>query len=184
MKIRDRVKELRRVRAAELAPNPRNWRTHPREQHDALRGVLAEVGYAGALLARELPDGSLELIDGHLRAEVTPEALVPVLVLDVTEAEADKILLTHDPLGAMAGSDAGQLDALLRRVNTGCAEVQQLLADVADDAGLYTTDEPRELATELPDSYQVVIECATEREQRELYEELREEGYACRVLTL
>src|SRR5690606_35133132 len=118
----------------------------------------------------------LELIDGHLRAEVTPEALVPVLVLDVTEAEADKILLTHDPLGAMAGSDAGQLDALLRRVNTGCAEVQQLLADVADDAGLYTTDEPRELATELPDSYQVVIECATEREQRELYEELREEG--------
>jgi len=27
LKIRDRIKELRRVRASELAPNPRNWRT-------------------------------------------------------------------------------------------------------------------------------------------------------------
>jgi len=31
---------------------------------------------------------------------------VPVLVLDVTEAEADKILLTLDPLAAMAEKNA------------------------------------------------------------------------------
>ena len=64
MKIRDRVKELRRVRAGELRPHPKNWRTHPAAQRDALRGVLAEIGYADALLARELPDGTLELA-GH-----------------------------------------------------------------------------------------------------------------------
>ena len=98
MQIRDRIKELRRVRASELVPNPRNWRTHPVPQRNAMRGILAEVGYADALLARELPDGRLEIIDGHLRAETTPDALVPVLVLDVNEAEASKILLTHDPL--------------------------------------------------------------------------------------
>ncbi len=67
MRIRDRIRELRRVRASELRPNPRNWRTHPQTQRDALCGVLAEIGYADALLARELTDGSLELIDGHLR---------------------------------------------------------------------------------------------------------------------
>ena len=66
MQIRDRVKELRRVPGRELRPNPKNWPTHPPAQHDALRGVLAEIGYAGALLARELDDGSLESIDGHL----------------------------------------------------------------------------------------------------------------------
>ena len=44
------------------------------------------------LLARELEDGSLELVDGHLRADTTPDQEVPVLVLDVTEAEADKLL--------------------------------------------------------------------------------------------
>src|SRR5215218_5721491 len=102
MQIRDRIKELRRVRAGDLRPNPRNWRLHPTEQQDALRGVLAEVGFAAALLARELPDGTLMLVDGHLRAETMPDAIVPVLVLDVDEQEADKILLTHDALAGMA----------------------------------------------------------------------------------
>jgi hypothetical protein len=81
MNIRNRVKALRTVKASELAPNPKNWRTHPKAQQDALRGILAEVGYADALLARELPDGSLMLVDGHLRAETTPDQEVPVLTL-------------------------------------------------------------------------------------------------------
>jgi len=114
--IRDRIRELRRVPASQLAPNPKNWRTHPSAQLDALRGVLAEVGYAGAALARELPDGTLQLIDGHARAEISGDGAVPILVLDVTAEEADKILATFDPLSAMA--DAAKLDDLLRQVRT------------------------------------------------------------------
>ena len=113
MKIRDRIRELRRVPASDLLPNPKNWRTHPKAQQDALRGVLAEVGMADAVLARELPDGSLMLIDGHLRAETAADATVPVLILDVNEAEADKLLATLDPLAAMAEKDAEQLASLL-----------------------------------------------------------------------
>jgi hypothetical protein len=113
MNIRNRVKELRHVPASDLRPNPKNWRTHPTAQRDALRGILAEVGMADAVLARELPDGSLMLIDGHLRAETLGEGSVPVLVLDVNEAEADKLLATLDPVAAMAGKDAEQLAALL-----------------------------------------------------------------------
>jgi hypothetical protein len=71
MKIRDRVKALVRVRAGDLLPNPKNYRRHPKAQADALRGLLSEVGFADALLARETPAG-LMLIDGHLRAETTP----------------------------------------------------------------------------------------------------------------
>jgi hypothetical protein len=85
VEIKDRIKELRRVEARQLLPNPKNWRRHPKEQFAALKGLLHEIGYAGALLARELPDGRLMLIDGHLRAETTPRSKVPVLVLDVTE---------------------------------------------------------------------------------------------------
>ncbi len=73
MEIRDRVVELRRVRARELVPNPKNWRRHPKAQAEALRGLLGEIGNADALLARELPDGRLQLIDGHLRAETMPD---------------------------------------------------------------------------------------------------------------
>jgi ParB-like chromosome segregation protein Spo0J len=116
MHVRDRVKELRRVRAGDLVPNPKNWRTHPQAQQDALRGLLAEIGYADALLVRELPDGRLMIVDGHLRAETTPDELVPVLVLDVDEEEADKLLLTLDPLAAMAEENAAAHEALMANV--------------------------------------------------------------------
>lgn len=150
MQIKNRVKELRIVSASELRPNPKNWRLHPKSQQDALRGVLAEIGMADACLARELPDGSLMLIDGHLRAETVADAKVPVLILDVNEAEADKILLLFDPLSGMAGTDEQRLDELLRNVQTGSEPLAAMLDDLAADAGLYQNsdedngDEPRD----------------------------------------
>src|SRR5262249_55002738 len=134
MHIRDRIKELRRVRADELRPNPRNWRLHPPAQQDALRGILAEVGYAGALLARECAEGTLMLIDGHLRAETTPDSIVPVLVLDVDESEADKILLTHDPLASMATVSDENLQQLLANVETENAAVRAMLDQLSSSA--------------------------------------------------
>jgi ParB-like chromosome segregation protein Spo0J len=127
MQVRDRIKDLRRVRAADLRPNPRNWRVHPKAQREALQGVLAEVGYADALLARELPDGTLELIDGHLRAETTPDQLVPVLVLDVTEDEAAKLLATVDPLAGMAERDGTAFASLLEGIEFQSAAVRNML---------------------------------------------------------
>src|SRR4051795_1571083 len=112
MTIRDRIKDFRRVPASSLRPAPDNWRTHPPAQRDELKGLLAEIGYAGASLCRELPDGSLELIDGHLRAEEMGGQDVPVLVTDLDEAEAKKLLATFDPLGGMAAADPASLDAL------------------------------------------------------------------------
>jgi site-specific DNA-methyltransferase (adenine-specific)/modification methylase len=151
MQIRDRVRELRRVRAGDLTPNPKNWRTHPQAQADALRGILAEVGYADALLARELPDGSLILVDGHLRAETTPEQEVPVLVLDIDEAEADKLLLSLDPLAALAETNAVALDSLLREVDTGSEGLQQMYADLAEAAELYRDDAKQIVEDEIPE---------------------------------
>lgn len=185
MHIRDRIRELRRVPAVELRPNPRNWRTHPAAQREALRGLLAEIGYAGALLARELEDGSLQLIDGHLRAETTPDAIVPVLVLDVTAAEADKILLTHDSVAAMAEPDHEQLASLLAEagfISPGVEELLQGLACQATEAAEHAGLEYEEVV--IPESWQVVVECSDEAEQREIFERMRAEGYRCRVLTL
>ena len=141
MMIKDRIKELRRVPAAELLPNPKNWRTHPAAQQDALRGVLADVGYADALIARETPDG-LMLVDGHLRAETTPDAVVPVLVLDINEAEADLMLATLDPLAAMAGRDDERLTALLATVTSENDTINALLQTLADGYEPLTLLEP------------------------------------------
>lgn len=187
MHIRDRVKELRRVPASELRPNPRNWRTHPAKQRDALRGALAEVGYADALLARELDDGSLELVDGHLRAETTPDAVVPVLVLDVTREEADKILLTLDPLAGLAGIDDERLAELLASTEFASPHLTEMLAEVARDAAgleaeLANAGDCPEVS--IPESWQVVVECTDEADQQAVFERLRAEGYKCRVLRL
>ncbi|MEX0678357.1 MAG: DNA methyltransferase [Pirellulales bacterium] len=135
MKLRDRIKELRRVKASEILPNPANWRTHPKAQQDAMRGILAEVGIADALLVRETPAG-LQLIDGHLRADVAPDSEWPVLVLDVDEKEAAKLLATVDPLAAMAETDPEKLKELLRQIDVDSEALQQMLAELADEAGL------------------------------------------------
>ena len=131
--IRDRIRELRRVHARDLLPNPKNWRRHPKAQAEALRDLLTEVGYADALLARELPDGRLMLIDGHLRKDTTPDVVVPVLVLDLDEAEADKLLITLDPLAAMAESDAERIQALIETVGTNSDAVEELLRRTAGE---------------------------------------------------
>jgi ParB-like chromosome segregation protein Spo0J len=128
------------VSAHELQPNPKNWRTHPTAQQDALRGVLAEVGIAGAVLARETAEGGLMLIDGHLRTDVMHDQEIPVLVLDVDEAEADKLLATIDPLAAMAEADAGKLDELLREIDTGSEALQEMLAKLAEEEGIAPPD--------------------------------------------
>src|SRR5437016_7868044 len=110
--VPDRVVELVRVRAGDLAENPKNWRRHPERQRAALRFLLREIGYADALLARR-EDESLVLIDGHLRQSMDPDQIVPVLVLDVSTAEADTLLATLDPLAALAQPDPQALASLL-----------------------------------------------------------------------
>ena len=134
MKIRDRIKQFRRVRAHELRPNPRNWRTHPKSQVRALRSLMNEIGFADAVIARELPDGGLELIDGHLRVEESdPDAVLPVLVLDVNDEEADKLLATLDPLATMAEVDGRRLKELLERIHSDDDAVRELLKRTAGD---------------------------------------------------
>jgi ParB-like chromosome segregation protein Spo0J len=187
MKVRDRIKELRRVKAGLLRPNPKNWRTHPKSQQDALRGVLAEVGYADALLARELPDGSLELIDGHLRAETTPDVEVPVLILDLDDREAAKLLALLDPLAGLAETNEDALAELLAHVDTENEAVQALLDQLLGDAES-PPDEPSAAdmppGVDIPEAFQVVVECRNEAQQQEIFERMTAEGLKCRLLTL
>ena len=113
MSYRNRIKELRWVRAADLLPHPKNWRRHPAGQREALERVLDGIGWAGVLTAREREDGSLELTDGHLRRELQPDERVPVLVTDLDPSEAEAMLLATDPIAAMAEADRELLGALM-----------------------------------------------------------------------
>ena len=111
-KVYNRIKELRFVKASELAPDPRNPRRHPAAQRAALQSMLVDVGRVDAVIARETLAG-LVLIDGHLRADLDPDQMLPVLVTDLDEAEAGKVLATLDPLAAMADVDDEALARLI-----------------------------------------------------------------------
>ena len=137
--IKDRIKELRRVKGSDLAAHPKNWRKHPATQTQAMESVLASVGWADAVLARETPDG-LELIDGHLRSDMSPDDEIPVLILDVDEHEAEMILATHDPLAAMAQADQDGLQSLLADFDDSA-----LKSLVAESEGIIFDDKENEI---------------------------------------
>lgn len=183
MKIRDRIRELRRVPASELIPNPKNWRTHPEAQANALKGVLAEVGIADAVVARELDDGSLMLLDGHLRVETMGDQIIPVLVLDLDEAEGDKVLATFDTLTGMAEIDTSRLDELLRDIDTSNEAVSEMLADLASQAGIVPPDETEKEQVPLKTGWEIVVTCDNEQQQQQVFDNLVAEGLTCRVLT-
>src|SRR5262245_6999388 len=110
--MRHRIKDHRKVRAGDKVPHEMNPRVHPEVQRVALAKLYDEIGFARSVLAYELPDGRLKLIDGHLRRDMTPDELIEVEVLDVTDAEARALLLAIDPLAELAGYDDKLLDKL------------------------------------------------------------------------
>ena len=67
-----------------------------------------------------------------------------MLLVDLTEEEADKVLLTLDPISAMAQSDAGRMRALLETVRSDDEAVQKLLRITAGER-LWDILHPNEL---------------------------------------
>jgi hypothetical protein len=133
MAIKNRIKELRQIKVSDIKANPKNWRTHPISQQNAMKGILDEIGYADALMVRETPEGYV-LIDGHLRTEIAnPDEVVPALVVDLTEEEADLMLATFDPIGEMAGRDEMKITELLNSVNSSNAQVTELLQSLTSN---------------------------------------------------
>jgi hypothetical protein len=65
-----------------------------------------------------------------------PDEEVPVLILDLNEAEADKLLLSLDPLAAMATADNQRLNDLLDTVRSDDPAVLALLDEIRANEGL------------------------------------------------
>ena len=133
--IRDRVKSLRRIRAADLHPHPQNWRRHPDSQREVLRELIAEVGFAGTVLAYDDPEWGLTIIDGHLRQDtVGADDEVLTIVLDVSREEAKTILATFDPVSGLADLAGQQLEELLAEISPSSEALGDFLATLGQDA--------------------------------------------------
>lgn len=177
--IRNRIVEHVQVRAGDLVPHPLNFRRHPAAQRNALVASYEEIGFARSLLGFRRPDGRIQLIDGHLRRDLDPAMRVTVEVLDVTEEEARKLLLTLDPLAALAEADAETL-AQLRQITEADSEVLndfwQSLARQEAETPAAADDQP------LPEQFLILVECRDEAHQAELLAKFDAEGICCKPL--
>ena len=113
------------------------------------------------------------MIDGHLRAETTPDMEVPVLITDLNEEEATKLLMTHDPLGAMAETDQDMLVSLMENIEFESAAVRDMVEGLLEVEGVTGTGEGTEVlldqAIQLkPQREYIVIMCDTGDEFVEL----------------
>jgi hypothetical protein len=92
------------------------------------------------------------------------------------------IMHTHEPFNECTcgrpsvGAVRGQETRAQRRRETRAQRRRETRAQ--------RSREPRAQLDEVPEIYQVVIECRHEREQQAVFERMRGEGYRCRVLTL
>lgn len=125
----NRIVEVVEMDSSKLCDHTGNFRRHPKAQKDAFAGLLSEVGRAGALVAyhSERNDGSLTLIDGHLRRDIG--GAWTVLVTDLTDEEADKLLQAYDPIGHMAVIDRDMLRDLREKGAFEDAMIQSVVDD-------------------------------------------------------
>src|SRR5579862_7125345 len=174
--IRNRIKSHTRVRAGDLVPHELNPRRHSQAQRDMLLALYAEIGFARSLLAYELPDGRLKLIDGHLRRDLDPAMEVDVEILDVTDAEARALLLSLDPVAQLADYDDATLDRLRELTPTDVDALANLWAGInqanraADDALQDAQTEEEKKRRDVPEQFLILVECDDEQQQVALLE--------------
>jgi len=100
----------------QILANPLNFRQHPENQKQALRGVLNEIGWIQRIIINTTTG---HLIDGHLRVELAMddgEPEVPVIYVELTEQEERIALASIDPIGALAQQDQEAMDRLLDEI--------------------------------------------------------------------
>lgn len=182
--------------AGSLTPNPKNWRTHPEAQLQAVGAMLddPEIGWAGVILYNSRTS---RVVDGHGRLELCEStAIVPVLVGSWSEDAEARLLARLDPSAAMAGTDINALSALLEDIDAGSdpdfAELDNMLAALLQDSPEPTDTPTRHQAdpdatgptADVPTSYEVVAVCPDEDAQRTAYDLLTQAGLSCRINTL
>ena len=123
------------VAPGDLIANAANWRLHSDYQRDVLTGVMNEVGWVQEVIVNQRTGN---IIDGHLRVDIARERgeNVPVLYVDVSQADEKKILATLDPIAGLAETDKDQLSNLLDEISTQDENILHLLETMAADNGL------------------------------------------------
>lgn len=181
---------------SEMIPYAGNARTHSRAQLDLLRksletyGWTVPMGIAGNKMlaghgrlhvAIELRDAGID-IPGNPSRDVGPT----IDLSHLTEPQQRAYILADNKIAEQAGWNFETLSleiGALRELNFnldltgfGKKELARLRERVNQDTATGTIDS-------VPETFQVIVDCANDAQQRELLNRMLAEGFACRALT-
>ncbi len=139
----------------QLLANPANWRVHPDEQRRVLEAALGDVGWIAPVIVNRLTG---HVVDGHLRVDVALKhnlSTIPVVYVELTEAEEAEALATLDTISAQAGTDKDKLRELAAGLTDASSPVRELLERVS---GLSNALKPAPEETELVEASGEVLD--------------------------
>jgi hypothetical protein len=171
------VEDIRLLKSDEQNPNRMTSK-----QMDEVWKSLQKYGWTYPLITNR--DGVFA--DGEQRATVCrahSEFYAPVLRLPVSDVDRRMLRQILNKLKGKHNKEADEAE-FQRIIEQGeKADLKELLAAVGERL-------PEDLAgferdsVQIPDIWELVIECKDEAEQKRLFEKFTAEGFECRVLTL
>jgi ParB-like chromosome segregation protein Spo0J len=170
------LEDLRLLQSDQNNPNVTTIR-----QQEQIWSSLQKYGWTYPILANK--DGIL--VDGEQRTEICKahgEFWAPVLRLPVTDV--DRRML-RQILNKLKGKHNKELDAAeyLRIEEAGEKDcLKALLASVGERLPQELLD--REFSVSIPATYEIIVECKSEVDQKSIFQKLKIEWYKLRILTL
>lgn len=168
-----------------LQPYERNARTHTEAQIQQIAASLREFGFVNPVLA----DASNTVIAGHgrlLAARSLGLERVPVVRVDhLNEAQRRAYTIADNRLALDAAWDWEMLGAELQEIALEGVDLSLLGFNDREIAMIERVSESAQSDDGRLDeggAFQIVIDCASEQQQRELLDRLMAEGVRCRAL--
>ena len=132
MKWKNKIVGHDEVAPDQLLAHPLNWRLHPQYQQETLADTISEIGYIKSVTVNRTTG---RVLDGHLRVTLAmrnEEETIPVEYVELNEKEENHVLLTIDPISALAGHDVSNTKELLDDVEN------ERIKEMFDKVGIYT----------------------------------------------
>jgi len=170
------------VKISEVKPNPSNPRII---KDDKFRKLVKSIqGFPEMLKLRPIVvNDDMIVLGGNMRLKACKEAgLKEVTIIkasNLTEQQQKEFIIKDN-----VGFGEWDFDDLAN--NWEAEELAEWGLDIPnfDTDEEFTDKEQKDLSDDLKETFEVIIECISEREQETVFNNMIKDGYKCRVLTL
>jgi ParB-like chromosome segregation protein Spo0J len=176
-----RIPMSERVKISDLKFDQDNPNRMSRAQLDRLKASIKKWGD----IVPVVTNSELLVADGQQRVTAMRElGMTECSVIRLPVKDVDRRLL-RQVLNKLRGKHNKELDSAeyLRILEQGEREdLKALLESVGEELPEELDD--REISFTIPETYEIIVECKDEADQKRIFEKLKLEGYKLRILTL